>query len=237
MSEHMLLVLEDEEAHGAQSPKAMAELIDARAQFADSLRSSGHLRDCGRLRPSKEGKRVRRAGDALEVRGGPFPEGGKALGAYYWVDAPSVEDATRLASACPVLATDTIDVRPLRKGKAQADKDGKPGKVFAFAVLGSAATEEGWERVMDRIDAETHDGFPSGAFLGGLRLEPPKRGKRVAAQGERRAMVDGPFLESKEVIGGVFFLRATSIDEAVAWAGETRFVVHGALEIRELWRC
>jgi hypothetical protein len=28
----------------------------------------------------------------------------------------------------------------------------------------------------------------------------------------------------------------TSIDEAVRWAGETRFVVHGALEIRELWR-
>jgi hypothetical protein len=49
-------------------------------------------------------------------------------------------------------------------------------------------------------------------------------------------MLDGPFLESKEVIGGLFFLRMTSIDEAVAWAAESRFVVHGTLEIRELWR-
>jgi hypothetical protein len=38
------------------------------------------------------------------------------------------------------------------------------------------------------------------------------------------------------VIGGLFIVRMTSIDEAVRWVGETRFVVHGALEIRELWR-
>jgi hypothetical protein len=48
--------------------------------------------------------------------------------------------------------------------------------------------------------------------------------------------MDGPFLESKEVIGGLFFLRFASLDEAVEWAGATPFVAHGALEIRELWR-
>jgi hypothetical protein len=53
---------------------------------------------------------------------------------------------------------------------------------------------------------------------------------------ERRATFDGPFLESKEVIGGLILLRMTSLDEAVRWAGGTRFVVHGTLEIRELWR-
>jgi hypothetical protein len=103
-------------------------------------------------------------------------------------------------------------------------------------VLGNTKTEEGWVEVMDRIDEETHDRFPEGSFLGGLRLEAPTRGRRVVTRGERRATFDGPFLESKEVIGGLFLLRMTTLDEAVRWAAQTRFVVHGALEIRELWR-
>jgi hypothetical protein len=58
----------------------------------------------------------------------------------------------------------------------------------------------------------------------------------VASAGGRRAVFDGPFLESKEVIGGLFFLWMASLDEAVDWASRSEFVKHGALEIRELWR-
>jgi hypothetical protein len=36
----------------------------------------------------------------------------------------------------------------------------------------------------------------------------------VATRGERRAMFDGPFLESKEVMGGLFFVRVMSLEEA-----------------------
>jgi hypothetical protein len=52
----------------------------------------------------------------------------------------------------------------------------------------------------------------------------------------RRAIFDGPFLESKEVIGGVFLMRMASIDDVVTWALGSRFLANGALEIRELWR-
>lgn len=235
MADYMLMVLENEDAHAAESPKAIAELIDERARYVAGLREAGRLRDGGRLRPSREGKRVRRAGAGLEVEDGPFAEEGKALAGYYWVAADSVEAAAKLAMACPALPSDAVDVRPVMKGEVVSDKDAKPGKVFAFAVTGNTTTEEAWVKVMDRIDAETGS-FPPAAFLGGVRLEPPKRGRRVATRGERRAMFDGPFLESKEVIGGLFFLRMTSSEEAVRWAAETRFVVHGALEIRELWR-
>ena len=49
-------------------------------------------------------------------------------------------------------------------------------------------------------------------------------------------MLDGPFLESKEVIGGLFFMRMPSIEEAVIWSRGTDHVRHGGVEIRELWR-
>jgi hypothetical protein len=236
MTEHMLMVLEDEDAHATQSPQAMAELIEKRARFEGELRRAGVLRDSGHLRPTKEGKRVRKDGDALLVRNGPFAEEGRALGAYCWVETPNVEEAAKLAAGYPALPSDQVDVRPLMKGKVDADKDAKPGKLFAFAVLGNAATEDAWVKLMDRIDAETRGALSGPAFLGGVRLEPPNAGRRVATRDERRAMFDGPFLESKEVIGGLFFARMASIDEAIAWALGSRFVVHGTLEIRELWR-
>jgi hypothetical protein len=239
VTEYLVMTLEDERAHTSQSPKAMSELIDKSAAYADELRRAGRLEDSGRLRPSKEGKRVRREGDRLEVRGGPFTgeaEEGRALGGYCWVRAGSIDEAAELAAKAPVLPTDEMDVRTVMKGMCLKDKDGKPGKIFACAVLGTTKTEEAWVEVMDRIDEETRGRFPEASFLGGLRLEPPRSGRRIVTRGERRTTFDGPFLESKEVIGGLFFLRMTRIEDAVRWAAETPFVVHGALEIRELWR-
>jgi hypothetical protein len=236
VADYLVMTLEDEQAHASQSPKAMSELIDKSAAYADELRRAGRLKDRGRLRPSKEGKRVHRQGERLAIDVGPFAEEGKTLGSYYWVEASSLDEATGLAARAPVLPTDEIEVRPLMKGAIPEDKDAKAGKIFACGVLGNARTEEAWTAVMDRIDEETGGRFPEASFLGGLRLEPPRSGRRIATRGERRATFDGPFLESKEVIGGLFFVRMTSIEDAVRWAAETPFVVHGALEIRELWR-
>ncbi len=236
MTEYLVMTLEDEHAHASQSPKAMSEFIDKSAAYAEELRRDGRLVDSGRLRPSKEAKRVRREGQGLAVRRGPFAEEGKALGGYSWIRANSLDEAMELAAKAPGLPSDEMVVRPVMKGMCPKDKEEKPGKLFACAVLGRTKTEEAWVEVMDRIDEETRGRFPEPSFLGGLRLEPPRSGRRVMTRGERRATFDGPFLESKEVIGGLLFVRMASIEDAVRWAAETPFVVHGALEIRELWR-
>lgn len=236
MADFMLMVLVDEVAHAALPAHAVAELIERQRGFEEELRRGGRLRDSGHLRPSKDGKRIRRDGERLDVNGGPFAEDGRALGAYFWIEAPSVEEAAKLASECPTLAGDEVDVRPLMKGKLPDRALDRPGKVFACAVLGNASTEDAWVEVMNRIDEATSERFPTDSFLGGVRLQPPRTGKRVATRSERRAIFDGPFLESKEVIGGVFFLRMASLEDAVEWAIGTGFIAHGALEIRERWR-
>jgi hypothetical protein len=236
VTEYLVMTRDDENAHASQSPKAMSELIERRATYAEELCRAGRLKDSGRLRPSKEGKRVRREGGRVEVRDGPFREEGLALGGYYWVEASSLDAAAELAAKAPVLPTDAVEVRPVMKGMCPNDKEARTGKIFPCAVLGSTKTEEAWVEAMDRIDEESRGRFPEASFLGGLRLEPPKSGLRVLPGGERRARFDGPFLESKEVIGGLFFLRMTRIEDAVRWAAETPFIVHGALELRELWR-
>ena len=131
---------------------------------------------------------------------------------------------------------DTLEVRPLMKGDVRADKTDMRGKTFGFAVLGNATNERAWVDVMDRIDDETSRNFPGDCFRGGVRLEPPGKGRQVVSRTGKRVFMEGPFLESKEIIGGLFFLHVASLDEAIEWAAKTKFVEYGALEVRELWR-
>lgn len=236
MPEFLVVLLEDEAAHASLPPREMAALIDGRGRFLEALRRAGRLRDAALLRASREGKRVRRGDGALRVEDGPFVEAGLEVGGTLWIDAPGLEEAARLAGPCPALATDALEVRPLMKCGIEAGKESRPGKLFAFLVLGRAASEEAWVGIMDRIDAETKGRFPADAFLGGGRLHPPGAGRRLEPRGERRATLDGPFLEAREVVGGLFFMRLASLEDAVRWAGASPFVDHGALEIRELWR-
>jgi hypothetical protein len=237
MPDFMILIHEDEAAQARIAPSDTKRLIEAHAAYVVTLRAAGAYRDGERLRPSAEGRRVRAGGGGARVEPGPFAGDGRALAGYYVVRADDLAAAAALAESCPIAPGDALDVRPLLKGDVRAEKSSARGKTFAFAVLGSAVGERAWVEVMDRIDADTHAGFPAERFLGGVRLEPPGRGRQVVSRGGgKRAVMDGPFLESKEVIGGVFFLRMASLDEAVAWAATTRFVAHGALEVRELWR-
>lgn len=236
MTDWMLMVRVDEARSAEQAPRETATLLDAQAAYVASERARGRLKDTARLRPSKEGRRVHGASGVLQVDGGPFSEGGRALGAYHVVAAESAAAAAALAAAIPTAPSDEIDVRPIMKGSFREGKEDQPGKVFAFGVLGSAANEDAWQALMDRVDEATKDAFLGAELVGGVRLERPGLGRRVATDGGRRAIFDGPFMESKEVIGGIFFARMATIEDAVAWAKTTPFVRLATLEIRELWR-
>lgn len=208
----------------ARTPSEAAERVKARAGFERGLGKA--RRDAGQLRPSAQGKRVTKKGGKLVVKDGPF-EG--TLDSYYVVRADSLDEAARIAASCP---GDAVEVRPVMGGQMHdGNKLDESGKVFACAVLASAPDERTWVGAMDRIDAATSTMFPPG-FRGGLRLEAPTTGKRIK-QGH---VTDGPFLEAKEVIGGMFFLCMASIDEVVEWTKTSGFVADGTLEIRELWR-
>jgi hypothetical protein len=234
MPEFMVMIMENEGEERKLAPPAIKALVEGHSAYERKLRAVSAYVDGERLRPSSEGRRVSRRDGPPRIDTGPF--GDKALSAYYVLEAEGLDAAVKLAEECPMAPGAEFDVRPLMKGRHRPDKTSQKGRVFAFAVLGNAPSEQGWIEVMDRIDESTQDGFPEGRFRGGLRLKEPGRGRRVASAGGRRAVFDGPFLESKEVIGGIFFLGMASLDEAVDWASRSEFVKHGSLEIRELWR-
>jgi hypothetical protein len=234
MPPFMVMTLANEAGERKLAPPEIKALVEGHSAYERKLRAASAFLDGERLRPSSEGRRVRSRDGQPRVDAGPF--GDETLSGYYVLEAGSLSAAVELAEECPLPPGAELDVRPLMKGRLEPDKTSRQGRVFAYAVLGNAQSEQGWIEVMDRFDESTKDRFPADRFLGGARLQEPGRGRRVASAGGRRAVFDGPFLESKEVIGGLFFMRMTSLDEAVDWASRSELVEHGAVEIRELWR-
>ena len=65
----------------------------------------------------------------------------------------------------------------------------------------------------------------------GVRLRPPVEAKTVRlARGPKPVMVDGPFTESKEAVGGYFMIDVASQAEALEWA--KKFPPYFSIEVR-----
>jgi hypothetical protein len=70
-----------------------------------------------------------------------------------------------------------------------------------------------------------------GKYVGGEPLH--KGGKFIA--GKNKSITDGPFTESKDIIGGFFILNAASLEEATRIAGESPDLPYGGtVEIRQV---
>ncbi len=62
-------------------------------------------------------------------------------------------------------------------------------------------------------------------------------GVRLAVRGGRRIVADGPFAESKEMVGGFFLLDCETREQAIALAAECPAVEWGTVEVREVGPC
>jgi hypothetical protein len=65
-------------------------------------------------------------------------------------------------------------------------------------------------------------------------LHPPSMGARVSFAGGKPVVTDGPFAESKEVLGGYWMIEVNSRDEAIAWATRCPASSNEIIEIRQV---
>ena len=71
----------------------------------------------------------------------------------------------------------------------------------------------------------------AGIMKGGDGLQPSSKGKRVAFDGDKRAVIDGPFTETKEIVAGYWLWEVKDMDEAVAWVKRCPNPMPGPSEI------
>ena len=65
-------------------------------------------------------------------------------------------------------------------------------------------------------------------------LHPPSMGARVSFPGGKPLVTDGPFAESKEVLGGYWVIEVASRDEAIAWASKCPASENEIIEVRQI---
>jgi len=92
------------------------------------------------------------------------------------------------------------------------------------------------ESMMHDIDALNDEMEAAGArlFAGGLLQAASAKSVRANPNGEL-VMTDGPYLETKEHVGGFWILEATNMDEALAWGRKATIACRAAVEVRQFY--
>ncbi|MBB6142541.1 hypothetical protein HNQ77_000479 [Silvibacterium bohemicum] len=105
------------------------------------------------------------------------------------------------------------------------------------------AQESGWtnmskseqEQGMAAYMAYTQALTTAGALRGSNRLQPISAATTVRNVEGKAQVLDGPYVDSKEQLGGYYLIEAPDLDAALAWAARCPGANHGVVEVRPLW--
>ena len=93
------------------------------------------------------------------------------------------------------------------------------------------------ERLLTEMGRFNEELVKAGIMLAGEGLHPTSKGKRVLFSGTKRAVIDGPFSETKELVAGFWLWQVKSMDEAVEWVKRcpNPTLAEGEIEIRPVF--
>jgi len=75
----------------------------------------------------------------------------------------------------------------------------------------------------------------AGAYVASDRLRDIKTATTVTVVSSKPQVMDGPFADTKEQLGGYYLIEAKSLDEAITWAARCPGASHGHVEVRPVW--
>jgi len=75
----------------------------------------------------------------------------------------------------------------------------------------------------------------AGVYKGSNRLRPIATATTLRTTNGKLQVQDGPFIESKEQLGGYFLIDVPDLDAALSWASKCPGVGHGIVEVRAIW--
>lgn len=109
--------------------------------------------------------------------------------------------------------------------------------IYSPAESEGQGTPEQQQVVYDEYTAFGQEAGAAGVILGGEALHDTATATTVRVEGGPGGDIittDGPFAETKEVLGGFYVLQADDLDEAVRWAAKIPGAWHGKIEVRPL---
>jgi hypothetical protein len=105
------------------------------------------------------------------------------------------------------------------------------------------ANEAGWDEM---TQAEQQQGLAAykaftealtkaGVVRGKNRLQPISAATTVRLVDGKSQVLDGPYIDSKEQLGGYYLIDVPDLDAAISWAARCPGASHGIVELRPIW--
>jgi hypothetical protein len=184
----------------------------------------------------------------IQVTDGPFAETTEQLGGYYVIDVTDRDEAIAIASRLPPAMKGTVEIRPLlplpeslslpagEEGHDTPAGGDQPRDyiVLLYSEAGAWPPKEHAVALAESIEL-CHELHAERQFLAAAPLEPPETAVCVRVRNGIQMVVDGPFTETKEQLGGYFLVRVANLDEAIAIAARIPGARRGTAEIRPLF--
>ena len=110
-------------------------------------------------------------------------------------------------------------------------------------ILMAYVNEAGWPKM---TPAEQQQGAAAymafgealakaGVAKGSNRLQPTSAATTVRVANGKSQVLDGPYADSKEQLGGYFLIDVADLDAAISWAARCPASAHGVVEVRPIW--
>jgi hypothetical protein len=87
------------------------------------------------------------------------------------------------------------------------------------------------EQLLTEMGTFNEELVKAGVMLDGDGLKPSSAGARVRFSGSQRTVIDGPFVETKELIAGYWIWQVESLDEAIEWVKRCPNPMSGESEV------
>jgi len=107
--------------------------------------------------------------------------------------------------------------------------------IFGNEAAQQAATKEQSAQMMAAYAAYSQALAQAGVMVAGDRLRPVSTATTVRVANGKTQVLDGPYAETKEQLGGYYIIEVPDLDAALSWAARCPGASHGALEVRPIW--
>jgi hypothetical protein len=110
--------------------------------------------------------------------------------------------------------------------------------IMEYAILiyrDESETDVDWAQREADYDAYFKQAAEAGILQNGPRLGSSETATTVRVRGGESLITDGPFIEAREQLAGIFLLNCKDLDVALDWAARCPGASHGVVEVRSVW--
>jgi len=96
-------------------------------------------------------------------------------------------------------------------------------------------SQEEMGQMMGAYRAYTEAMQQAGVFKEGAPLQPTATATTVRTTDGKTQVLNGPYAETKEQLGGYYLIEAADLDAALSWAARCPGAAYGVIEVRPVW--